>query len=165
MLTIDHKKEIFLQQICEEVDKLTTTLCPEGLNKEDIQVHIRFVIGDSPLGKNIRVLGNSVMIRLESIKYDDPVVGSPRSVAGAHRRGGDKFLGYDIVWVNMGHISSVYPGKDLWIEENKTQTFYIVLMEESTFRLRGTCEGFFDSITEPLSEYFSQSSSLTGEVL
>ena len=140
----------FLQLICDEVDKLTAKHCPIDISPGNIQVNIKILTGKNPLGDHIRLLGNAVMVRLDTIKYDIPplTAGRPRDI---HQR--DKFLGFEPLWVNLEHMSSAYPGKDIEIEGKIVNTCHVSIMEDNAFRIQGTCEEFFDSIHVPLMEY------------
>ncbi len=145
--------EEFLQKICEEVDKITEQYLPDDLSPEDVEINVRLLTGKNPLGESIRLLGNSIFVRLHSIKFDTPpVTPGQRSL---HRS--DKFLGRDTSWVNLEHISSLYPGKDIDIEGRQTKTCFVCIMEETVYRITGTCEEFFDSIHTPLMCYATES--------
>ena len=148
---MNHEHEQFLQRICDEVDKLTEQYLPANLSPEDVQINVRLITGKNSLGDRIRLLGNAIFIRLDSIKFDTPpVIPGQRSL---HRS--DKFLGIDTLWVNIEHISSLYPGKTIDIEGSQTKTCYISIMEENIYRVSGTCEEFFEDIHTPLVQYYA----------
>jgi hypothetical protein len=142
----------FLQRVCDEVDRLTKEFLPDDLDPEDVQVNVRFVTGKNPLGNRIRLVGNTVMVRLDVIKYDTP---PPQPGLKRQMDQLDKYLGVDPIWVNLEHISSVYPGKDIFIDGKRKKTTFVSLMEENLFRIEGTCEDFFDSVHDPLSAYMT----------
>lgn len=145
-----YEHHAFLQLVCDAVDRLTEEHCPKGLNPQDIKINIKLVTGNNPLGDHIRLLGNAVMVKLTSIKWDSPplVAGVPRNQQRL-----DKFLHFEETWVNLEHMSSASPGKDIDIEGRRVKTCYVAIMEDSLFRIQGTCEEFFDSIHFPLVEY------------
>lgn len=148
---MNHEHEEFLQKICDEVDKLTEQYLPANLSPEDVQINVRLITGKNSLGDHIRLLGNAIFVRLDSIKFDTSSLHpGQRSL---HRS--DKFLGMDIIWVNIEHISSLYPGKTIEIEGYQTKTCYISIMEENMYRVSGTCEEFFEDIHTPLVQYYA----------
>lgn len=148
--------EEFLQRIVDEVDRMVDEYCPEDLTPDDIQVTIKVTQGKHPLGDKIRLLGSSIMVRLETIKYDIPTLNPGQR--GISRS--DKFLGFDTLWVNIEHISSLYPGKTLDIEGSYAKTCFVSVMEENLHRIVGTCEEFFDSVQTPLMDFAQVADSL-----
>ncbi len=145
--------EQFLQRVCSEVDRITAEYLPEGLSLEDVHTHVRIIVGKNPLGENLRVLGNDLFVRLETINFD-----KSSSLPGQRtsQQKGDKFLGKEIFWVRVEHISSICPGKKMEIDGSQSDTCYVSVMEEQSFRIKGTCEEFFDFIQDPLTKYQEQ---------
>jgi hypothetical protein len=146
---MSNSHEEFLQRLVDEVDRMVDEYCPEDLTPDDIQVNIKVTQGKHPLGENIRLLGSSIMIKLETIKYDTPSLNPGQR--GISRN--DKFLGFDALWVNVEHLSAVYPGKTIEIEGSYVKTCFVSLMEENVYRIVGTCEDFFESVQTPLVEF------------
>ncbi len=147
-----NEHEQFLQNICDVVDVFIAEHLPSDLSLEDIQVNIKLITGKNPLGTSIRLLGSTVFARLETIKFDTPST-NPGQRAISRM---DKFLGLDVIWVNIDHLSSVYPAKDMDIYGKTTKTCYVSIMDESLFRLQGTCEEFFERIQTPLMDYLTK---------
>lgn len=147
-------KDEFLTFICDSVTKLAEENLPEGMVLDEYDINIRFVKKNNPLGDHLRLMGQALFVRLDTIKYDTPPAGPGSKQFGKL----DKFLGEDILWINVEHITSVYPGKDMEIEGVLTKTCFVSIMEESAFRVRGSCESFFSSINDPLSEYANSAS-------
>lgn len=145
-------KEEFLIFLAKKVDELADEYMPEDINLKEYDIRIRFVTKKNPLGDYLRLVGNSIFIRLDTIKYDSP----PLHPAGSKNRS-DKFLGFDPIWVTVEHITSVAPGKDMDINGTLTKTCHVSIMEESLFRIPGTCETFFASIQDPINEYTTSS--------
>ena len=151
--------DAFLQKICEEVDRLTKEHLPTDLSPDDLRVHIRLVTGKNPLGERLRVMGSSLFVKLDVIKFDAP--SSTPGQKSYHKI--DKYLGMDIIWVHVEHITAIYPGKEIEIDGQLTRTCYVTIMEDSLYRIPGTCEDLFDSVQEPLMEYTASASAETQE--
>ena len=153
MMSQEH--DDFLKRICNEVDRITEEFLPSDLCAEDIEVNVRLITNKNanPLGDKIRIIGNTVFLRIDSIKYDAPALSPGQR---AFNKGLDKFLGFETVWMNLEHLSSVSPGKDLEIDGQLRHTCHISIMEDSLFRIVGSCIDFFDSIQDPLMEYLTQ---------
>ena len=160
LITMNTEHEDFLKRICDEVDRITEEYLPKDMSAEDIQVNVRLITNKdaNPLGEHIRLIGTSIFVRLDSIKFDTPPLSPGQR---SFNKGLDKFLGFETVWMHLEHMSSVAPGKDIEINGQLHHTCNVSVMEESLFRIVGTCEEFFDGIQDPIMEYVTQSSATT----